>query len=87
MDRHAFGKLQSLFFHGDVLRFQPNFLAVKRELDTTRASVTHLVMCQLMKAFDGKSKTVQFKIADDSNKMDLDDPNINLYGLVQGYCE
>ena len=44
-------------------------------------------VCQLMKAFDGKSKTVQFKIADDSNKMDLDDPNINLYGLVQGYCE
>ena len=39
-----------------------------------------------MKAFDGKSKTVQFKIADDRNKTDLDDPNINLYDLVQGYC-
>ena len=39
-----------------------------------------------MKAFDGKSRTVQFEIADDFNKMDVDDPNINLYDLVQGYC-
>ena len=39
-----------------------------------------------MKAFDGKSKTVQFKIADGFNKMDVDDPDINLYDLVQGYC-
>ena len=39
-----------------------------------------------MKVFDGKSKTVQFKIADDFNKMDVDDPDINLYDLVQGYC-
>ena len=59
-----------------------------RELDTTRASVTHLIMtlCQLMKAFDGKSKAVQFKIADDFNKMDVDHPDINLYDVVQGYC-
>ena len=43
-------------------------------------------MCQLMKAFEGKSKTVQFKIAEDISRLDLDDPNINLYDLVQGYC-
>ena len=80
---HAFTGLQSLYFHGDVLRFQSDFLAVKRELDTTGASVTHLIMtlCQLMKAFDGKSKTVQFKIADDINKMDVDGPDINLYDI------
>ena len=85
---HAFSGLQNLYFYGDVLRFQSDFLAVKRELDTTRAVVTHLIMCQLMKAFDGKSKSVQFKIADDFNKMDVDhdDPDINLYDLVQGYC-
>ena len=39
-----------------------------------------------MKAFDGKSKTAQFKIAKDFNRLDLDDPNINLYDLVQGCC-
>ena len=83
---HAFSGLQNLFFHGHVLRFQSDFLAVKRELDTTRASIAHLIMCQLMKAFDGKSKTELFKIADDFNRIDVDDSNINLYDLVQGYC-
>ena len=80
---HAFSGLRNLYFHGAVLRFQSDFLAVKRELDTTGASVTHLIMtlCQLMKAFDGKSKTVQFKIADDINKMDVDGPDINLYDI------
>ena len=45
---HAFSGLRNLYFHGAVLRFQSDFLAVKRELDTTRASVTHLIMtlCQ-----------------------------------------
>ena len=82
---HAFSRLQNLFFHGDVLRFQSDFLAVKHELDTTWASITHLVICQLIKAFDGKSKTVQLKIADDFTMIILDDPNINVYDLVQGY--
>ena len=83
---HAFTGLQNLYFHGDVIRFQSSFLAVEREFDTTGASVTHLIMCQLMKAFDGKSKTGQLKIADDFNKMDVDRPDINLYAMVQGYC-
>jgi hypothetical protein len=73
---HAFTGLQNLYFHGDVHQFQSDFLSVKRELDTTGAAITHLIMtlCQLMKAFDGKSKTVQFKIADGFNKMDVDRP-------------
>ena len=83
---HAFGKSEDLSYQGGTLRFQSNFLAVKPELDTCRATVTHLIMCRLMKAFDGKSKTVQFKIAEDFNRLNLDDPNINLYNLVQGYC-
>ena len=58
---------------------------MKRELDTTGATITHLVMCQLMKSFEGKSKTVQFKIAEDFNKMDVGHPDINLYDMVQGY--
>ena len=34
----------------------------------------------------GKSKTIQFKIEEDFNKMDLGNPQINLYDLVQKYC-
>ena len=59
---------------------------IKRECDTCRVTVTHLITCQLMKAFAGKSKTVQFKIAEDFNRLNLDDPNTNLYDLVPGYC-
>ena len=85
----AFTKLELLSYNGDTLQFQSNFLqlACKRELDACRATVTHLIMtlCRLMKAFEGRSKTVQFKIAEDFNRLDLDDPNINLYELVQGY--
>ena len=55
-------------------------------VDTTQAPVTHLILCQLRKACDGKSKAVQYKIADAFNRMYVDDPNINLYDLVQGYC-
>ena len=71
----------NLVFHGDVHRFQSDFLGVKRELDTTGATITHLIMCQLMKPFEGKSKTVQFKIAEDFNKMDVGQPGINLYDM------
>ena len=83
---HAFTGLHNLVFHGDVHRFQSDFLSVKREIVTTRATITHSIMCQLIKSFEGKSKTVQFKIAEDFNKMDVGNPDIYLYDMVQGYC-
>jgi len=70
----AFNKLDQLQFTGDTLQFQSLFLAVKRELDNTQANLSHFVMCKLMKAFEGRSKTIQFKIAEDFNKLDLDGP-------------
>ena len=83
---HAFSELDNLTFNGDVHRFQTEFISVKRELDSTQATITHLIMSQLMKAFEGKSKAVQFKIAEDFNKMDVNSPEVNLYDMVQGYC-
>ena len=38
---HAFTGLQNLYFHGDFHQFQSEFLGVKRELDTTGATITH----------------------------------------------
>ena len=86
---HAFSLLNSLTFHGDVHRFQTEFLSVKHELDNTGATITHLIMCQLMKSFEGKSKTAQFKIAEDFNKIDVGSPEINLYDsvMVQGFVQ
>ena len=82
----AFSALDNLTFNGDVHRFQTDFISVKRELDSTQATITHLIMSQLMKTFEGKSKAVQFKIAEDFNKMDVNSPEVNLYDMVQGYC-
>ena len=82
----AFSELDRLAFTGNVMEFQTQFLALKRELDNCKATIVHYTVCRLMRAFDGKSKTIQFKIAEDFNKMDLDDPDINLYDMVQQYC-
>lgn len=82
----AFATMDSLSFNGDVLAFQAQFLSAKRELDNTRATMAEYTICKLMRAFDGKSKTIQFKIAEDFNQLDMNDPNINLYDMVQGYC-
>ena len=59
----AFAKMDALTFNGDVLAFQTQFLSAKRELDNTKASIAEYTICKLMRAFDGKSKTIQFKIA------------------------
>ena len=82
----AFEKLESLLYNRDTLQFPSNFLACKGEINTRRATVTHLAMCQLMKASEGKSKTVQSKIVEVFNRLNLDDSHIDLYNLVQGYC-
>jgi len=81
----AFNRMDTLQYTGDTTLFQSQFLAAKRELDSCNATVVHYTMCKLMKSFDGRSKTTQFKIAEDFNRLDFDDPNINLYDLVQGY--
>ena len=80
----AFERIDSLSYQGDTQKFQSDFLSAKRELDNCNANMNEYLMCKLMKSFEGKSKTIQFKIADDFNKLDSDE--INFYDLVQGYC-
>ena len=83
---NAFAELQKLTFQGDVAQFQTQFMSLERELDNCKANITHLKMCVLMRAFDGKSKTIQYKIAEDFNTLDMDNPDFNFYDLVQKYC-
>ena len=67
----AFAKMDTLSFSGDVLAFQSQFLSAKRELDNTRATMAEYTICKLMRAFDGKSKTIQFKNSKISLRMVL----------------
>ncbi len=46
-------------------------------------TIEDYLMCRLMRAFDGKSRTIQHKIAMDFN--DIPPSEINFYDLVQGY--
>ena len=87
MDRivTAFTAMDKLTYSGDALKFQTESLSLKKELDLCGANMTHYFMCRIMKAFDGKSKTVQFEIASDFNNETIDS-NLNIYDLVQKYC-
>ena len=80
----AFNAMDTVSYTGDAGLFLTQFMAGKRELDTCNASVQHYLCCKLMRAFDGKSKTIQHKIAEDFGTMDIE--KVNMYDMVQNYC-
>jgi hypothetical protein len=57
-----------------------------REVRATKANITHLILTRLMKAFEGKSKTVQYTIADVINSGESIDESLNLLGNIQSIC-
>ena len=59
----AFTAFDKLAYTGDAMLFQSTFMAIKREMDSCQATMTDYIFCKLMRSFDGKSKTIQFKIA------------------------
>jgi hypothetical protein len=87
MDRimAAYSVMDKITYKSDALSFMTSFMGAKRELDRLNAGRTHYVMCNLMRAFSGKSKTIQFHIAEDFNNLLIDD-NLNVHDLVQKYC-
>jgi hypothetical protein len=87
MDRimAAYSIMDKITYKNDALSFMTNFMGAKRELDRLNAGRTHYVMCALMRAFDGKSKTIQFHIAEDFNNLVIND-DLNVHDLVQKYC-
>ena len=81
----AIGAWDKLLFKGNVASYQTEVMSLKRELDASGANITHFMMGKIMRSFDGKSKTVQFKIAEDLNTRQIDE-TLNVYDLVQTYC-
>jgi hypothetical protein len=81
----AFSGWDKLTYQGDVMKFQVEVMTLKRELDRSGANLTHYLMSKVMRAFDGKSKTIQFKIAEDLRNHKIDD-TLNIYDLIQKYC-
>ena len=71
-------------FKGSALAFRTEFLGLRRELDVCGATMQHYSLCRLMRAFDGKSRNLQYKIAEDFNECQIEQANI--YDLLQKYC-
>ena len=83
----AFACMTQLSYKGSVTQFQTEFMQAKAELDDCGATIMHFSLCSLMDSFEGKSKPVQFKIAEDFNAIDEgQEEQVNLYDLVQKYC-
>ena len=78
--------LDRLTYTGDVHKFQVSAMDVIREVRATKANITHLILTRLMKAFEGKSKTVQYKIADIINLGQTIDESLNLFDIIQSIC-
>ena len=65
--------------------YQVEAMTTIRELFDSKASIMHYAISRVMKSFDGKSKQIQYKIAQDINSRNVDD-NLNVFDLVQEYC-
>ena len=78
--------MDKLVFQGDVHKFQVQAMEAIRELRSSKANMTHLILTRLMKAFDGKSKTVQYRIAEIINSGVEIDETLNLFDIIQSLC-
>ena len=78
--------LDGLKYQGDVHKFQIAAMDAIREVRATKANITHLILTRLMKAFEGKSKTVQYKIAEIINSGEEIDETLNLFDIIQSLC-
>ena len=56
-----------------------------RELFNSRTSLMHYCLQRIMMSLEGKSKTVQYRIAEDMNHLALVE-SINIYDLIQIYA-
>ena len=78
--------LDKLVYTGDVHAFQVTAMNVIREVRASKANMTHLILTRLMKAFEGKSKAVQYKIAEIINSGVEINETLNLFDIIQSLC-
>ena len=81
----AFESMDALSFNGDALVWQSEAMRKTRELFDSGASIMHYVLSRGMKSFDGKLKTIQYKIAEDINRTVIND-HTNVFDMVQSYA-
>jgi hypothetical protein len=78
--------LDEISWSGDVHGYQVGVMNAIHEVRACRANITHLILARIVKSFEGKSKTVQYKIAEIINSGVETDDTLNLYDIVQSIC-
>lgn len=74
-----------LTYKGDVQVYMVDAVRIIRELKDSKCSMTDYMLTRIIKSFEGKSKTTQYKIAEFINSHQVDE-NTNLFDLVQQVC-
>ena len=81
----AFDKMDELQFKGDIQSYQIEAISAIQELFDSKANITDYALSKVMKSFEGRSKTIQFRIADDINNTQ-DTQKLNVFDMIQSYC-
>ena len=81
----AFQGVDTIELKDDAMSWATTSMVRIKELLDSRAGITHYILKSLMGSLDGKSKTVQAKIAEDMAALDPDD-EVNIYDLLQTYA-
>ena len=74
--------LDDISWSGDVHNYQVSVMNAVREVRSCRVNITHLILACIVKSFEGKSKTVQYKIAEKINSGVAIDETLNIYDNV-----
>ena len=81
----AFEKMDQLQFKGDIQSYQIDAINAIQELFDSKANIVDYALSKVMKSFEGRSKTIQFRIADDINNTS-DTSTLNIFDMIQSYC-
>lgn len=77
----AFGRCDKLEYTGDVQAFQIEATSVICELCVAECSILDYALHKVMHTFDGKNKSIQYKVASDNNTMKTDQDS-NIYDMI-----
>ena len=81
----AFNQMDKLEHKGDVQQWQIDSVTYITDLLDSKATIMDYVLHCVMKSLAGKSKTIQYRIADDINKNEINDAT-NIFDVIQDYA-
>jgi hypothetical protein len=81
----ALAALEGLEFKGDVQTWQIDCIRRIKELMDSKVTLLDFALLSVMKSLNGKSKTVQYKIAEKINSGEIDSVE-KIYDLLQDYA-